>query len=176
MNEDATILSIKALDARRAPTERPPSRIPPAVAGSDEIRTMAQPISEQIDILQSELRTKSERLETLMSQEADGTLDEADRAEFPDADEIDRDGYGTTPAFPIARALERGTGEIRPRERPGRAADVRPATGRGAAGTGRRTPETGSATRVTRARSRPAKGRTPTRWRTRGNGNIRRRK
>jgi HK97 family phage major capsid protein len=83
MNEDATILSIKKYDARCAPIERPPSRVPPAVAGSPEIRSMAQPISEQIETLQAEIRTKSERLETLMSQEADGTLAEEDRGELP---------------------------------------------------------------------------------------------
>jgi HK97 family phage major capsid protein len=83
MNEDATILSIKKYDARRAPIERPPSRVPPAVAGTLEIRSMAQPISEQIETLQAEIRTKSERLETLMSQEADGTLAEEDRGELP---------------------------------------------------------------------------------------------
>lgn len=78
-NQDATIVAIKALD--RDPFDPYRAKLPAVVGRSGTAPMNPQPISEQIEVQQAELRTKAERLETLEQADLDGTISESERSE-----------------------------------------------------------------------------------------------
>lgn len=75
MNADATILSVKSLDAAYLASSGTGSRVPasPGVSGSTT-KAGTMTISEQITAEKAELQTKSARLEALMASDDAGTL------------------------------------------------------------------------------------------------------
>jgi HK97 family phage major capsid protein len=83
MNAEASITSVKSLDAAYLAASGTGSRVPssPGVSGTRPKATSMNSISEQIAAEKADLQTKSARLEALMASEDAGTLDETEAAE-----------------------------------------------------------------------------------------------